>query len=102
MRSKVNQRKREGFCQLLQLMKNKHSDFPEPDMINVFIGTWNMADIRSWFLCRGQGKTQDDTAVDIPHDIYIIGTQEDTQGEKEWVELIKSTLKDITYIKFKH
>ncbi|XP_060690917.1 phosphatidylinositol 3,4,5-trisphosphate 5-phosphatase 1 isoform X1 [Hemiscyllium ocellatum] len=104
----TDSKKREGFCQLLQLMKNKHSDFSEPDMIKVFIGTWNMgnasppADIRSWFLCRGQGKTQDDTAADIPHDIYIIGTQEDTQGEKEWLELIKSTLKDITYIKFKH
>ncbi|XP_067898054.1 phosphatidylinositol 3,4,5-trisphosphate 5-phosphatase 1 isoform X2 [Heterodontus francisci] len=104
----TDSKKREGFCQLLQLMKNKHSDFPEPDMINIFIGTWNMGnassptDIRSWFLCRGQGKTRDDTAADIPHDIYIIGTQEDTQGEKEWVELIKSTLKDITYIKFKH
>ncbi|XP_051873683.1 phosphatidylinositol 3,4,5-trisphosphate 5-phosphatase 1 isoform X2 [Pristis pectinata] len=104
----TDSKKREGFCQLLQLMKNKHSDFPEPDMINIFIGTWNMgnasppADIRSWFQCRGQGKTRDDTAADIPHDIYIIGTQEDTQGEKEWVELLKSTLKDITYIKFKH
>ncbi|XP_069752631.1 phosphatidylinositol 3,4,5-trisphosphate 5-phosphatase 1 isoform X2 [Narcine bancroftii] len=104
----TDSKKREGFCQLLQLMKNKHSVFPEPDMINIFIGTWNMgnasppADIRSWFLCRGQGKTRDDTAADIPHDIYIIGTQEDTQGEKEWVELLKSTLKDITSMKFKH
>ncbi|XP_053709479.1 phosphatidylinositol 3,4,5-trisphosphate 5-phosphatase 1 isoform X2 [Synchiropus splendidus] len=35
-------KKREGFCQLLQLMKNKHSGKPEPDMITVFIGTWNM------------------------------------------------------------
>uniref|UniRef100_UPI00398F58AF phosphatidylinositol 3,4,5-trisphosphate 5-phosphatase 1 n=1 Tax=Pristiophorus japonicus TaxID=55135 RepID=UPI00398F58AF len=104
----TDSKKREGFCQLLQLMKNKHSDFPEPDMINIFIGTWNMGnasapvDIQSWFLSRGQGKTRDDTAADIPHDIYVIGTQEDTQGEKEWLELIKSTLKDITYIKFKH
>lgn len=34
--------KREGFCQLLQQMKNKHSQKPEPDMITVFVGTWNM------------------------------------------------------------
>lgn len=34
--------KREGFCQLLQQMKNKHSEQPEPDMITIFIGTWNM------------------------------------------------------------
>ncbi|KAI7790031.1 phosphatidylinositol 3 [Triplophysa rosa] len=35
--------KREAFCQLLQLMKNKHSNQDEPDMISIFIGTWNMA-----------------------------------------------------------
>lgn len=35
-------KKREGFCQLLQQMKNKHSEKPEPDMITVFVGTWNM------------------------------------------------------------
>jgi len=23
-------------------MKNKHSEKPEPDMITVFVGTWNM------------------------------------------------------------
>lgn len=34
--------KREGFCQLLQQMKNKHSDKAEPDMISLFVGTWNM------------------------------------------------------------
>lgn len=37
-----NPQKREGFCQLLQQMKNKHSEQPEPDMITIFIGTWNM------------------------------------------------------------
>lgn len=36
--------KREAFCQLLQLMKNKHSHQDEPDMISVFIGTWNMGE----------------------------------------------------------
>ncbi|EDL75647.1 inositol polyphosphate-5-phosphatase D, isoform CRA_a [Rattus norvegicus] len=35
-------KKREGFCQLLQQMKNKHSEQSEPDMITIFIGTWNM------------------------------------------------------------
>ena len=34
--------KREGFCQLLQQLKNKHSAKPDPDMITVFVGTWNM------------------------------------------------------------
>ena len=38
----ADSKKREGFCQLLQQMKNKHSEQPEPDMITIFIGTWNM------------------------------------------------------------
>lgn len=50
--------KREAFCQLLQLMKNKHSHQDEPDMISIFIGTWNMGE-RGWgggvLLGRGGG-----------------------------------------------
>lgn len=34
--------KREAFCQLLQLMKNTYSQQNEPDVISVFVGTWNM------------------------------------------------------------
>lgn len=53
--------KREAFCQLLQLMKNKHSKQDEPDMISVFIGTWNMGEAwgrgrgerEKWPQCRG-------------------------------------------------
>uniref|UniRef100_A0A8B9I037 phosphatidylinositol-3,4,5-trisphosphate 5-phosphatase n=1 Tax=Anser brachyrhynchus TaxID=132585 RepID=A0A8B9I037_9AVES len=100
-------KKREGFCQLLQQMKNKHSEQPEPDMITIFIGTWNMGaapppkKISSWFLSKGQGKTRDDTADYIPHDIYVIGTQEDPQGEKEWLETLRQSLQEITSISFK-
>ncbi|NXM91483.1 SHIP1 phosphatase, partial [Oenanthe oenanthe] len=100
-------KKREGFCQLLQQMKNKHSEQPEPDMITVFIGTWNMGaapapkKITSWFLSKGQGRTRDDTADYIPHDIYVIGTQEDPQGEKEWLETLRQSLQEITSISFK-
>ncbi|XP_036426263.1 phosphatidylinositol 3,4,5-trisphosphate 5-phosphatase 1 isoform X1 [Colossoma macropomum] len=100
-------KKREGFSQLLQQMKNKHSGKPEPDMISVFVGTWNMGNanpphnISSWFQSKGQGKTRDDTANHIPHDIYVIGTQEDPLGEKEWIDTVRSTLRDITNISFK-
>ncbi|NWH61096.1 SHIP1 phosphatase, partial [Geococcyx californianus] len=100
-------KKREGFCQLLQQMKNKHSEQPEPDMITIFIGTWNMGaapppkKITSWFLSKGQGKTRDDTADYIPHDIYVIGTQEDPQGEKEWLETLRQSLQEITSVSFK-
>ncbi|KAM9832665.1 phosphatidylinositol 3,4,5-trisphosphate 5-phosphatase 1 [Neosynchiropus ocellatus] len=100
-------KKREGFCQLLQQMKNKHSGKPEPDMITVFIGTWNMGNagpphnISSWFQCKGQGKTWDDTATHIPHDLYVIGTQEDPLSEREWADTVKSVLRNITNISFK-
>ncbi|XP_061492450.1 phosphatidylinositol 3,4,5-trisphosphate 5-phosphatase 1 isoform X2 [Rhineura floridana] len=103
----ADSKKREGFCQLLQQMKNKHSEQPEPDMITIFIGTWNMGDapppkkISSWFLSKGQGKTRDDTADYIPHDIYVIGTQEDSLGEKEWQEILRQSLQEITSISFK-
>ncbi|KAL6108524.1 inpp5d [Pungitius sinensis] len=100
-------KKREGFCQLLQQMKNKHSEKPEPDMITVFVGTWNMGNagpphsIDSWFQCKGQGKTRDDTADHIPHDFYVIGTQEDPLGEREWAYTLKGVLRKITNISFK-
>uniref|UniRef100_A0A803TBB3 phosphatidylinositol-3,4,5-trisphosphate 5-phosphatase n=2 Tax=Anolis carolinensis TaxID=28377 RepID=A0A803TBB3_ANOCA len=103
----ADSKKREGFCQLLQQMKNKHSEQPEPDMITIFIGTWNMGDapppkkISSWFLSKGQGKTRDDTADYIPHDIYVIGTQEDSLGEREWQEILRQSLQTITSISFK-
>ncbi|KAJ3600118.1 hypothetical protein NHX12_034068 [Muraenolepis orangiensis] len=100
-------KKREGFCQLLQQLKNKHSAKPEPDMITVFVGTWNMGNagpphsIKSWFQCNGQGKTRDDTADHIPHDMYVIGTQEDPLGEREWIDAVKNALRLITDISFK-
>ncbi|XP_012580630.1 PREDICTED: phosphatidylinositol 3,4,5-trisphosphate 5-phosphatase 1 [Condylura cristata] len=103
----ADSKKREGFCQLLQQMKNKHSEQPEPDMITIFIGTWNMGNatppkkITSWFLSKGQGKTRDDSADYIPHDIYVIGTQEDPLGEKEWLETLKHSLQEITSMTFK-
>lgn len=57
--------------------------------------------ITSWFLSKGQGKTRDDSADYIPHDIYVIGTQEDPLGEKEWLEILKNSLQEITSITFK-
>ncbi|TUB03091.1 Phosphatidylinositol 3,4,5-trisphosphate 5-phosphatase 2A [Bagarius yarrelli] len=100
-------KKREAFCQLLQLMKNKHSNQDEPDMISIFIGTWNMGSvpapkgIGSWLLSRGLGKTLDEMTVTIPHDIYVFGTQENSVCDKEWVESLRSALKDYTEIDYK-
>ncbi|KAL7982848.1 hypothetical protein Chor_013454 [Crotalus horridus] len=103
----VSARKREAFCQLLQLMKNRHSNQDEPDMISIFIGTWNMGsvppskNITSWFASKGLGKTLDEMTVSIPHDIYVFGTQENSMGDKEWVDFLRSVLKDFTEIEYR-
>lgn len=128
--------KREAFCQLLQLMKNKHSHQDEPDMISIFIGTWNMGQwgpggwvpavglspqgsphdhppplaagsvppsksLASWFTCKGLGKTLDEVTVAIPHDIYVFGTQENSLGDREWVEFLRGVLKDFTEVEYR-
>ncbi|KAJ7320397.1 hypothetical protein JRQ81_019908 [Phrynocephalus forsythii] len=103
----VSARKREAFCQLLQLMKNKHSNQDEPDMISIFIGTWNMGSVpppknlSSWLASKGLGKTLDETTVTIPHDIYVFGTQENSMGDKEWVDFVRGVLKDFTEIEYR-
>ncbi|XP_064361342.1 phosphatidylinositol 3,4,5-trisphosphate 5-phosphatase 2 isoform X2 [Dromaius novaehollandiae] len=103
----VSARKREAFCQLLQLMKNRHSHQDEPDMISIFIGTWNMGSvpppksITSWFTSKGLGKTLDEATVAIPHDIYVFGTQENSLGDKEWVDFLRAVLKDFTETEYR-
>ncbi|KAJ0063477.1 hypothetical protein NL108_002737, partial [Boleophthalmus pectinirostris] len=100
-------KKREAFCQLLQLMKNKHSNQDEPDMISIFIGTWNMGSvpapksIASWVLCRGLGKTLDEMTVTIPHDLYVFGSQENSVCDREWIESLRTLLKEQTEVDYK-
>ncbi|XP_037635817.1 inositol polyphosphate phosphatase-like 1b isoform X1 [Sebastes umbrosus] len=100
-------RKRDAFCQLLQLMRSRHSQLREPDVISVFVGTWNMGgsppprNLQSWVTCCGLGHTPDDSTAMLPHDIYALGTQENPQGEREWTEHIKATLRSHTHIDFK-
>ncbi|KAJ8351240.1 hypothetical protein SKAU_G00227160 [Synaphobranchus kaupii] len=100
-------RKREAFCQLLQLMKTRHSQQSEPDAISVFVGTWNMGGsppprgLQSWVTCQGLGRVPDELTAALPHDVYALGTQENPQGEREWVEQAKATLRSVTHIDFK-
>uniref|UniRef100_A0A8C7UI91 phosphatidylinositol-3,4,5-trisphosphate 5-phosphatase n=1 Tax=Oncorhynchus mykiss TaxID=8022 RepID=A0A8C7UI91_ONCMY len=99
--------KREAFCQLLQLMKTRHSRLSEPDVISVFVGSWNMGgsppprSLQSWVTCCGLGRTPDESTALLPHDIYALGTQENSQGEKEWTEHVKATLHSYTHIEYK-
>ncbi|XP_053931987.1 phosphatidylinositol 3,4,5-trisphosphate 5-phosphatase 2 isoform X2 [Cuculus canorus] len=100
-------RKREAFCQLLQLMKIQHSNLDEPDLISVYVGTWNMGStppprsLASWLTSRGLGRTQDETTASIPHDIYVIGTQENSLGDREWVEFLRASLKTLMAIDYR-
>ncbi|KFQ40705.1 Phosphatidylinositol 3,4,5-trisphosphate 5-phosphatase 2A, partial [Mesitornis unicolor] len=100
-------RKREAFCQLLQLMKIQHSNLDEPDIISVYVGTWNMGStppprsLASWLTSRGLGCTQDETTACIPHDIYVIGTQENSLGDREWVEFLRASLKTLMAIDYR-
>lgn len=100
-------RKRDAFCQLLQLMKMRHSEISDPDMISVFVGTWNMGgspppgSLQSWVTCCGLGRTPDESIAHLPYDIYALGTQENPQSEREWTENIKVSLRSSTHIEFK-
>ncbi|NWW23944.1 SHP2A phosphatase, partial [Falcunculus frontatus] len=100
-------RKREAFCQLLQLMKIQHSNLDEPELISVYVGTWNMGStppprsLASWLTSRGLGHTQDETMACIPHDIYVIGTQENSLGDREWVEFLCASLKTLMAIDYR-
>lgn len=117
-------------------MKNKHSKQDEPDMISVFIGTWNMGEawgrglrqegemapeqgpdrspsppppgsvpppknVTSWFTSKGLGKTLDEVTVAIPHDIYVFGTQENSVGDREWLDLLRGGLKELTDLDYR-
>ncbi|POI29058.1 hypothetical protein CIB84_007193, partial [Bambusicola thoracicus] len=99
-------KKREAFCQLLQLMKIQHSNLDEPDLISIYVGTWNMGStppprsLASWLTSRGLGHTQDETTACIPHDIYVIGTQENSLGDREWVDFLRASLKTLMAIDY--
>nr|XP_033802617.1 phosphatidylinositol 3,4,5-trisphosphate 5-phosphatase 2-like isoform X2 [Geotrypetes seraphini] len=102
-----DERKREAFCHLLQLMKIKHANLDEPDLISVYIGTWNMdsspppLSISSWLTARGLGYSQDESIACLPYDMYVIGTQKNCVGDREWLDFLQDTLKTLMGIDFK-
>ncbi|XP_033760174.1 phosphatidylinositol 3,4,5-trisphosphate 5-phosphatase 2A-like [Pecten maximus] len=92
---------RENFCHQILQMKNVHSKDIEVDQISIFIGTWNMGDsqplsgIAPWLRCKGCSKVKDPQVLGmIPHDLYVIGTQESAQTEKDWVNFLKKNIKN--------
>ncbi|XP_046568914.1 LOW QUALITY PROTEIN: phosphatidylinositol 3,4,5-trisphosphate 5-phosphatase 2A-like [Haliotis rubra] len=94
-----NAHARENFCLQIRHMKSLHSKEEKVDQISVFIGTWNMGKsapdhtLKHWLKCNGEGKSLDRTLSRIPHDIYVIGTQESALNDKDWVNTLKASLK---------
>lgn len=47
-----------------------------------------------WLLGVGKGKVRDPKVFSrIPHDVYVIGTQESALTDKDWINTLKSVLK---------
>ncbi|WAR28340.1 SHIP2-like protein [Mya arenaria] len=90
---------RENFCLQIRQMKNMHSTETDIDQISLFIGTWNMGDaslnqsLSTWLKCTGSGTSRDRVLGVIPHDVYVVGTQESSMTEKDWVNQLKAGLK---------
>lgn len=55
----------------------------------------------SWFTSKGLGKTLDEVTVAIPHDIYVFGTQENSVGDREWLDLLRGGLKELTDLDYR-
>lgn len=51
-------------------MKNKHSKQDEPDMISVFIGTWNMGEVWGQGL-RWEGEMAPEQGSDHSHPLHL-------------------------------
>ncbi|XP_053569871.1 phosphatidylinositol 3,4,5-trisphosphate 5-phosphatase 2 [Bombina bombina] len=70
-----------------------------PQNLSVFTGTWNMGgslpprSISSWLSSKGMGQCS--------HDLFMIGTQENPQGDREWAEFLRLALKSQTGKEYK-
>ncbi|KAK7090622.1 phosphatidylinositol 3,4,5-trisphosphate 5-phosphatase 2-like isoform X2 [Littorina saxatilis] len=90
---------RENFCLQVRQMKMLHSQETEVDNLSIFIGSWNMGKstptntLKFWLRCWGEGKSKDRTLSRLPHDMYVIGTQESGMADKDWINTLKATLK---------
>ncbi|GFN73980.1 hypothetical protein PoB_000048600 [Plakobranchus ocellatus] len=90
---------RENFCLQIRQMKSLHSQEHDVDNVSIFVGTWNMGksapceSLKFWLKCNGEGKSKDRVLSRLPHDVYVIGTQESAMTEKDWINTIKAGLK---------
>ncbi|XP_018410233.1 PREDICTED: LOW QUALITY PROTEIN: phosphatidylinositol 3,4,5-trisphosphate 5-phosphatase 2B-like [Nanorana parkeri] len=78
-----------------------------PQNLSVFIGTWNMGgappprSLVSWLSAKKlKGSLDDGASCDHP-DLYMIGTQENPQGDREWAEYLRAALASHTSKNYK-
>lgn len=50
----------------------------------------------SWLLCQGDGKQRDKNIPFLGFDVYVIGTQESSLSERDWLTRVKNAIKQIT------
>lgn len=78
-----------------------------PQSLSVFVGTWNMGgaspprSLSSWLSARKAEEDPDNPSVCMSHDLYMIGTQENPQGDREWAEFLRTTLISHTMKQYK-
>ncbi|XP_073456882.1 phosphatidylinositol 3,4,5-trisphosphate 5-phosphatase 2A-like [Aquarana catesbeiana] len=81
-----------------QQVKQNENTLPRrsaPRSLSVFIGTWNMGgappprSLVSWFSSKNPKGSPDDGGSCDHHDLYVVGTQENPQGDREWAESLR-------------
>ncbi|XP_066435886.1 phosphatidylinositol 3,4,5-trisphosphate 5-phosphatase 2B-like [Eleutherodactylus coqui] len=91
------------ICRAKESQHIKQSDQTQPQRIapqslSVFVGTWNMGgsspprSLSSWLSTRKVEGDLVNPSVCVAYDLYMIGTQENPQGDREWAELLRTTL----------
>ncbi|KAM9324185.1 phosphatidylinositol 3,4,5-trisphosphate 5-phosphatase 2B-like [Gastrophryne carolinensis] len=81
--------------------ENIHLGRSNLNNISVFIGTWNMGgaspprSLVSWLSAKKQGASADGAGAWEAHDLYMIGTQENPQADREWADYLGSNLSTI-------
>ncbi len=72
-------------CGLVTLQENVH-------VVGEETPHWNL---KSWLRSQGLGKSRPCEFDTLAHHLYVIGTQEGSMNEKDWVNKIKGTLQEV-------
>ncbi|KAM3912350.1 phosphatidylinositol 3,4,5-trisphosphate 5-phosphatase 2A-like [Leptodactylus fuscus] len=98
-------------CRTKEPLHIKQSDqtWPQrtvPQSLSVFVGTWNMGNsspprsLSSWLSARKVEGNLDNSSC-RSHDLYLIGTQENPQGDRDWADFLRTTLISQTMKQYK-